>query len=127
MQIGDILTRPKPPLGLIRHYGVYLGVYDDTEYVIEAVKGEGVKLTTFKEFCLGKPRTVRVIPRDDHSSISGILDRAREMIGKDYNKVSQNCEHVARYIHNGIAESKQVKAVGFIGLIYLGYHLFKGD
>jgi hypothetical protein len=113
-QKGDVIYASR---GLYKHYGIY----DNDNSVIHFSPDEGTEIspknayireTTLADFSKGdEPRVDRTIralfPPEE------IVRRAHALIGElrgEYDLMSLNCEHFARWCATGELESGQVKA-----------------
>jgi hypothetical protein len=119
---GDILYADR---GLYKHYGVYnhdgsvVHFSPDKGAEISA-KNAYIRETTLAEFLKGDElhidRTFRAV-----FSPEEIVRRARRFVNElrgNYNLLSLNCEHFARWCATGELESKQVKkGVAIVGTI----------
>ena len=93
--------------------GVYehVGVMTDEGTVISASKRRGcVAEESPDEFSDGRPIYAKGYPGD--LPADEVVQRAREMIGKRYDVVFNNCEHVVRHAHGVARRSPQLRAVG---------------
>ena len=116
---GDVICVDR---GFYKHYGVYAG----NGKVIHYAKSPSNQLdgviqkTRLDEFCKGKAYHID----NNRARLSpSVTDKqARSMIGKrDYNLVTNNCEHFARG-SQGTYQSKQVdNAFGAIAAVGLGF------
>jgi hypothetical protein len=120
-QIGDKLRRPGFPT---YHDGIYVGpssLYG--EDVVHGDKAAGVvRLVRLSEFAAGQRAEVvsRARSRQDGWAIR---QRALSLIGRRYDLLNFNCEHLANYAQTGVPFSPLVGgaiAVGIVGLILLG-------
>lgn len=115
---GDGLVRSKSFLGLIDHYGLYVGQFK----VIENHPLHGVRLISLAEFLDGrKLQRVKTFPGSDWSR-SNAVQKAYEMIGTHYDVLDFNCEHFVNHIHNlGVKSGQADLAKGLVfGVLALG-------
>lgn len=115
---GDGLIRSKSFLGLIDHYGLYVG----QSKVIENHPLHGVRLTSLTEFLNGRQLLkIKSFPGNDWSRRIA-MGKAYEMIGTHYNVLDFNCEHFVNHIHNlGIKSDQADLAKGLVfGVLALG-------
>lgn len=99
-----------------KHYGVCTGFGTDGElwFVHNTIKG-GVVHSTRKGFAGNRPIVVEQHAAAGFEQI--VAARALSLVGRNYNMLSFNCEHLANLAVNGTAESKQVQAgMAFAGL-----------
>ena len=120
IKLGDLLYRSK---GIVEHAGIYVG----NSQVLHNQPSEGAVITSFDEFASGKKVKVTSTSATDHSSLAM---RLNEMIGsnRQYNPLTNNCEHLASFIIAGRQMSPQVQASAIgsaIGVI-IGTNAQKG-
>lgn len=108
---GDGLVRSKSFLGIIDHYGLYVG----RSMVIENHPLSGVRLVTLSEFLNGR-KLLKVKPYPGLEwTRSSAVNRAYEMIGTQYSVFEFNCEHFVNYIHQvGIKSGQADVAKGLV-------------
>lgn len=115
---GDGLIRSKSFLGIIDHYGLYVG----QSMVIENHPLNGVRLVTLSDFLNGRPLLkVKPYPGLEWTRNTAV-SRAYEMIGTRYSVFDFNCEHFVNYIHQvGVKSSQADVAKGLVfGLLAFG-------
>ena len=116
---GDGLVRSKSFLGLIDHYGLYVG----QSKVIENHPLHGVRLITLAEFLDGRQllRIKRYLGNE--WSRSNAVSKAHRMIGTRYDVLDFNCEHFVNHIHNiGVKSNQADVARGlFFGVLAIGF------
>jgi hypothetical protein len=103
-------------LPLKRHYGVCTGFGSDGRplFVHNTFDG-GVVQTTEHGFAGGHP--IHVEQRAQPGQEASVAQRALNLIGRQYDLFTFNCEHAANLAATGRAESKQVQgAVKLVGL-----------
>lgn len=101
-----------------RHYGVVLGyVVGYGLCVIHNDKGTGVVWTTFDVFSNGRPVSLEWAAPDDPWVQEEIIQRARSLLGRQYDLFLFNCEDLANYAQTGFAYSPQLL---FFGLVAVG-------
>ncbi len=116
---GDGLVRSKSFLGLIDHYGLFVG----QSMVIENHPLHGVRLITLAEFFQGRQLLrVKRFPGNEWSRRSAV-DKAYKMIGARYDVFDFNCEHFVNHIHDvGIKSNQAEVAKGLVfGLLAIGF------
>lgn len=116
---GDGLVRSKSFLGIIDHYGLYVGQF----MAIENHPLHGVRLVTLAEFLNGRDlQRVKRFPGNDWSRRKAV-DKAYSMIGTRYDMLDFNCEHFVNHIHNiGIKSNQAEVAKGLVfGLLAFGF------
>lgn len=116
LQIGDLLSVPKLA-GLVSH----LGIVVDTDRVLSNEPGRGEHLSTVAEFAKGRPISVirtNASPDAVQAQAKSILTRPRQ-----YDPLSNNCEHTVSRALSGIARSPQLVAwlalLLAVGAVYL--------
>lgn len=115
---GDGLVRSKSFLGLIDHYGLYVG----QSKVIENHPLHGVRLISLADFLNGR-QLLRVKPFSGNEwGRNTAVRKAFEMIGAHYDVLDFNCEHFVNHIHNVGIKSNQVDlAKGLVfGVLAIG-------
>lgn len=119
-QAGDMISTPGR-LGVVTHYGIYLGESNGIRWVIHNSKLERrVVIEPLYGFSEGRPIRVerRAIPGREESVIRAAL----AYLGTQYNLLQFNCEHFVTLAHEGNAKSPQLATtlfsllVGGIGL-----------
>jgi hypothetical protein len=123
LQAGTyVVSRPKLT-GFGTHYGVLATAIPPfhRDEVLHLTRN-GPKVVTFSEFARG--RKVRIQEGAPPEKVQEIIQRAQTLLRwpKPYDLVSNNCEHAARWIVSGKAESRQINGVGWalgIGLVAL--------
>lgn len=107
--VGSHLKTLSPKYG-IEHHGIYAGVHRGQPWVFHSVKPGGFTLAPFDQFHHGLEIKIidRPVPGSTHQQ--DILMRAHQALGADWTLLGSNCEHLARWVFSGVAESKQVQA-----------------
>ena len=104
--------------------GVYehVGVMTDSGTIVSASKRRGcVAEESPEDFSDGRPIYAKGYPGE--LPADQVVKRAREMIGKRYDVVFNNCEHVVRHAHGVPRRSPHLRAIGAMavgGLALLG-------
>lgn len=107
---ADVIIAKKRGWYVWDHYIVYMGSQHSKMYFIANDMSGGVRI--FDEHEVEKlitqfePRQVRKF-EGDYWERQHALKRAEGELGKKYNLISFNCEHLANYIQFGKRESKQ--------------------
>jgi hypothetical protein len=110
LQVGDkIWTRT---LGVVRHYGVYVGSRGPNgEDVVHNSKIRGgVVLDHLGAFSGGNP--VFIEKRAAPGYEAYVAQRALEYLGQSYDLLNLNCEHLVNLVHEGHKSSPQLRTVG---------------
>lgn len=117
-QAGD-LVRVRRKQGYA-HFGIATSPFSIIHYsdygsdsVLDASKVRVIE--TSLDIFLADGYCEKIKPFDSPYTPEEVVERAKELLGtrrfrnKTYNVVSNNCEHFARYVYYGNAESKQVE------------------
>jgi hypothetical protein len=112
---ADAIKMTKKYFGMLDHYVIYLGVFNNVHKFI-ANYAKGTKVLPDEEVVnmLEKlqPAAVEYFPGNEHQRPHAI-ERARMRNGEQaYNLFSNNCEHFKNWVHYGWDTSKQVEAFG---------------
>jgi hypothetical protein len=105
---------------LTKHYGVCTGLGPDGQlWFVHNTPDGGVVHATQSAFAGGRP--IHVEQRAVPGQQAVVAARALSLVGRRYDLLSFNCEHVANLAANGRAESKQVQrgVVATVSLILL--------
>lgn len=91
-------------------------------YVAHAPKGGTIRLDPLPVFTGEQvPELVSRVPFYDQDAA---VERALRLIGKPYDVLPANCEHLVNYAQTGVAFSQTVRAIGTLaflgGLIWVG-------
>jgi Permuted papain-like amidase enzyme, YaeF/YiiX, C92 family len=121
---GDEIIVPKSPLNMIQHHAIYIGRdQGSADWIVENKLGEGVRTTTAAEFFDGVNQ-INQINRFQGSDYERalLIERALNSVGKAYNLIQFNCEHLTSELRTGLSVSKQVGifALGIVGLLVIG-------
>jgi hypothetical protein len=117
-----LLGRPKIA-GLIRHFGVAKINEFGQSWVFE-FDPKGARFSEWQEFTDGEHVTAEAWkPLTECFEIEGRIQEL-QAAAPDFNAITQNCEHVARYIWSGERESKQVKGYGWAAAGLLALMVF---
>lgn len=115
LQTGDLIVRQKGPFST--HYIVWIGYENGVAIVADNQVGHGVRFTTLEKALNGKP-ILRVEKfGGKETQRYQVVPLINKMAGKKYNLAVFNCEHFARLISTGKAESKQVQVVSWLMII----------
>lgn len=116
-QIVEIIT----PLGIAKHFAIYLG-WDNTgtEWIIENKKFDAVRLIKAADYS----KTVLQVSRIQKFSGNNIarklaVQNALKKIGKPYDLINYNCEHFVTEAITGKKKSRQVENAAIIVLAIL--------
>jgi hypothetical protein len=114
LKIGDLIVRQKGPFST--HFMVYVGIQNGIPMVAENQNDVGVRFNSLKNALAGN-----VIKRFEkfggtEAQRSLVIPRIKNLLGKSYDLIIFNCEHFARYIASGNAESKQVDNIAKIAI-----------
>lgn len=120
---GDRLIHPIAGYPGARHHGIFLGTDNfGNEWVSENHKLKGTQIVKLNSYLAEYGQLENVIPFvGSQQELQLLVRRALLQAGKPYDLITNNCEHHANYVQNGIAQSKQVRNViwGLIGLFML--------
>lgn len=105
-----------------KHYGVCTGFGSDGEpWFVHNTREGGVVHTTRKGFAGNRP--IQVEQRAQPGQVANVVARALSLVGRTYDMLFFNCEHLANLAANGQAKSRQVQqgvmATGFLSLLFL--------
>ncbi len=114
LKIGDLIVRQKGPFST--HFMVYVGIQNGIPMVAENQNDVGVRFNSLKNALAGN-----VIKRFEkfggtEAQRRLVIPRIKNLLGKSYDLIIFNCEHFARYIASGNAESKQVDNIAKIAI-----------
>jgi hypothetical protein len=91
-----------------KHYGICTGYGADGEpWFVHNTRNRGAVHETRKGFAGNRP--IYIEQRAPHGQGGTVAARALELLGRDYDMLFFNCEHLANFAINGEAESKQVQ------------------
>ncbi len=94
--------------GSKKHYGVCTGLGADGQlWFVHNTPTGGVEHTNVTAFAWGRP--IHVEQRAAPGMEAVVVARALALIGRQYNLLFFNCEHLANLAANGKAESPQVQ------------------
>jgi hypothetical protein len=105
------------------HVGVYVGPSWDGRDVVHNDKGGGVILSTLAEFAAGAAIELHKPANSGYHQRQAIAQRAKALIGRKFDLISFNCEHVASLAQSGQSESPQLQAACFVLLLLGGLFL----
>ncbi len=115
-QRGDIveLAQPWPA----QHRGIFAG-FDayGRALVIHNPKGGSVRYDLLEVFACGQQVRLinRVAQNSDQQNL--ILARAHSLLGKEYDFLRFNCDHLVTYALAGVATSPRLQAVAVLALV----------
>jgi len=117
---GDIIERDGP-VGT-KHRGVFVGWnLEGSALVIHNAKDDRVRRDLFETFAEGLPvsRVSRVARNLYEQNM--IVERAQSLLGKQFDLLNFNCDHLVTYALAGVAISPQLRtfAAGLAGLVVL--------
>ncbi len=128
LEKGDILMLNR---GLYKHFGIYIGENSVIHYTDKSGdwgKDICVQKTSLKEFAKDSEIVICKLPEsfirnNKVYSPDETVERAFSRLGeREYNLVTNNCEHFAIWCKTGISESKQVdnvlKTLSFFSLSF---------
>lgn len=125
LKTGDVICSLRGA-GLYKHYGVWLGggrVIDFSSETRKDAREARIREVDLERFSLGQQ-----LQFDSHGNGTAdeIRRRAAEVSGRiQYNLITSNCEHVARYVASGLPEkwrSTQVAVVVFTTIVAFGIY-----
>lgn len=114
LEIGDKLQASR---GLYYHYGIYVGHCGPYgEDVVHNDKDGGVRLVHWETFAAAQP--VEVVWRAP-SWYAGWMVRGRavSLLGKQYDLLNFNCEHLANYAQSGAPASPQLAGIVVLSIV----------
>lgn len=128
IQPADAIVMRKKFFGMVDHYVIYLGIYNGRHRFV-ANYTKGVRDITPRELddflnVLQPTKIDRFPGHDVHRS--NAVERALSRVGeKQYNYLSNNCEHFKNWVHKGQHRSQQVEsaskaAVAGLGVVAVG-------
>ncbi|PWU15815.1 MAG: hypothetical protein C5B50_14645 [Verrucomicrobia bacterium] len=79
--------------------------------------------SSMAEFSRGRLVILRQKGPRDYAQRLAIAERARSLLGTNYDLFSFNCEHAATWAQTGKAESPQLQAAIVLGLLLFGLAL----
>ena len=98
-------------VGLAFHLGI---ATEHGTIVANSKRKRCVSEETLEEFSGGRP--IRAVGYWGSLSPAEVIRRARSLIGKPYNLIGFNCEHVVRWAHGLKPRSNQVEGALMLGL-----------
>jgi hypothetical protein len=114
LKIGDLIVRQKGPFST--HFMVYVGIQNGIPMVAENQNDVGVRFNSLKNALAGNDIKRFEKFGGTEAQRSLVIPRIKNLIGKSYDLIIFNCEHFARYIASGNAESKQVDNIAKIAI-----------
>ncbi|MFY0608523.1 MAG: lecithin retinol acyltransferase family protein [Cyclobacteriaceae bacterium] len=110
LQPGDVLVRNKSAIGVIDHFGLYVG----NGNVIDNHPERGVSQISLSSFLNGRSlEKIQAFTGNWHSR-QQVLNRAFALIGRPYHLTRFNCEHFVNEVWGAGRKSKQVENVGVL-------------
>ncbi len=109
LKVGDRIVVPKSSLDFVQHHAIFMGTRNNQYVFIENKESIGVRLVTAELLFVGVDRITRIqrfSPRAEYSR-QDLYDYALTKIGRTYNLINYNCEHLANEIQHRIIKSKQ--------------------
>ncbi|MEO1672059.1 MAG: lecithin retinol acyltransferase family protein [Cyanobacteria bacterium J06631_2] len=93
--------------GVYKHYGIDVG---DGTVIHYRKPSEVIEQTSYATFSKGNPTYVAEYSKGFGYIPDVVVARAKSRLGeKDYNLLSNNCEHFACWCKTGISDSKQIR------------------
>ena len=129
IQAGDWVRVYSPRFGVWHHGIVRRLLLVPGGIAVEIVhntKGGGVAVSDWFDFGDGNPILLHRRP-ESAAHASFVVARAEVNIGKPYALFAQNCEHFASFAFTGQAESKSLKAVGWMAIGVLAVATLASD
>lgn len=131
---ADAIVVKKDILGVLGHYAIFLGVYNE-DYVFIANAPGGVQVLNRHDLNrylqLYSPRRInRFIGNENQRSeaVNRAISRTDE---NAYHLILNNCQHYAEFVQEGVAKSQQVRNFGagltVAGAIVGGIGVSKGN
>lgn len=116
LQPGDAIERAGP-LGT-KHRGIFVG-FDSLgrAWVIHNAKNECVKWDLLIVFAAGFPVTVASRIATSLQEQRMIVARAQSLLGKKYDLVNFNCDHLVNYSQAGVVSSPQLQIFALLGAL----------
>ncbi|MGB3182353.1 MAG: hypothetical protein WBB45_13265 [Cyclobacteriaceae bacterium] len=118
---ADSIVVSKKNNPLVSHYAIYLGPADDgRELVMETLPGTGVRLSATCIFFRNYP-DVRRVERFQGTEQDRLrrLRVAMRKLGRPYNLLALNCEHLASEVRIGKSSSPQVRRSLMVAAVLL--------
>ena len=114
LKIGDLIVRQKGPFST--HFMVYVGIQNGIPMVAENQNDVGVRFNSLKNALAGN--VIKRLEKFGGTEAQRrlVIPRIKNLLGKSYDLIIFNCEHFARYIASGNAESKQVDNIAKIAI-----------
>lgn len=113
---GDVIKASKFK-GIFDHYIVYLGFTGIEHKFVANMQDRGVDWLEAKELTqlskVYEPTEIRRFVGSEFERNQAIVRAIQSMKKSAYNLLTNNCEHLANYVQNGVAFSRQSKIAGF--------------
>jgi lecithin:retinol acyltransferase len=102
----------------VYHYGVYVGPRGfDKRDVVHNAKNGGVELVRLQDFASRNPVMIVDPVERSWQEQRQIAARAMSLLGRKYDLINFNCEHLANYATTGKAVSPALQVAAVIGVI----------
>ena len=121
LEPADRIVEPLFQTGLSTHHAIYLGIdrYGQ-ELIAENHKQKGVQIIPARDYFSSARKIDRIGKFSGSMSERNLaIKRALGLSGKPYDLLSYNCEHYANEVQNGAAESKQVRNVFVLFILFI--------
>jgi hypothetical protein len=117
---GDVIERPGP--WPTQHRGIFVGVdFYGRAYVIHNAKDGRVCQEPFEIFAAGLPVTLIKRVAQDAVRQKQIVSRAQSLLGKPYDLINFNCDHLVTFAASGAATSPQLLHIaGVLFIVAIG-------
>jgi|ERR1019366_1452752 hypothetical protein len=115
---GAIVTRPKHS-----RWGDRYGTMLPNRLVAHTTPERGKHVSSFEEFCAGKPAKVHMLDRSVFDNLAA-TQRAVQDLGRPYHAITDNCEQDVTRVHTGVPNSPSVVKWGImvgIAILFLGF------
>ncbi len=114
---GDMLVRNKSLMGVVDHYGLYIG----NGQVIDNHPSRGVSIVTIGSFLSGRNLERVNYFKGNAWERNRVVEWAYSMLGRKYHLTEFNCEHFVRMAWGEGRKSRQVSmAVGLFWIMVAG-------
>jgi hypothetical protein len=117
---GDCIIEPLTPIGLTKHFAIYLGFINGYERFAENHKIHGVRILLAQQyFSTVNPNSVIHPFIGTEEQRDALVQRALACEGVPYSLFQFNCEHYANYVRYSKVESPQLQ-IGVLVAFCLG-------
>ena len=130
LQPGDRIITPLFQTGLSKHHVIYMGDnHLGMPLFAENRIFKGVQIVDANELLTTVKSIDRIIKFEGNIyQRNNALEKAYNLVGKEYNLITYNCEHFANEIQTGVASSSQVNnALLIIGGFLLTHYSLKNE